>query len=257
MAGNAQLGIGDRLRIAGRLALLVPWLLLCLAAYAIAKPFSRINPVPRRFLGGAAWLLGVRWRIEGQPLRRDVLFLSNHLSWLDILTLASASGTAFVAKAELERTPLVGLLASLNRTIYIERQSRLGVGEQVDAVREALAEGRPVTLFPEGTTGDGAALLPFKTAMLQVLDPPPGAVRVQPVLLDYGPAIRDIAWVGEETGLDNALRVLARRGTIPLTIRFLPPFAPGDYPGRKAVAAEARQRMERASDLRTAQPVVE
>lgn len=237
---------GDWLRIAGRLALLLPWLLLCLGAYAIARPLVRRNPAPRRFLGGAAWIIGVRWRVEGEPLRRDVLFLANHLSWLDILTLASASGTAFVAKSELESTPLVGFLASLNETVFVERDARLSVGGQVDAFRRALESGRPVTLFPEGTTGDGAALLPFKTAMLQVLDPPPDRVRVQPVLLDYGPATADITWLGEESGLSNALRILARPGRIPLRIRFLPPFPVESLAGRKAIAAEARSRMERA-----------
>ena len=237
-------GAAGHLRIARRLALLVPWLAGCLLAYAIVRPFTRHNPVPRRFLCGAAWLIGVRWHVEGAPLRRHVLFLSNHLSWLDILTLASASGTAFVAKSELKRVPLVGFLCKLNRTIFVERQSRLAVGGQVDAVRDALAQGHPVTLFPEGTTGDGATLLPFKTAMLDVLDPPPGEVRVQPVLLDYSRATRDIVWIGEESGLDNALRILARPGHIPLTVRFLEPFRPGEHPGRKAVAAEARRRME-------------
>lgn len=236
--------LAGNLRIARRGALLVPWLAGCLLAYAAMRPFTRHNPVPRYFLGGAAWLIGVRWRVEGLPLRRQVLFLSNHLSWLDILTLASASGTAFVAKSELKRVPLVGFLCDLNRTIYVERQSRLMIGNQVDAVREALARGRPVTLFPEGTTGHGEALLPFKTAMLNVLDPPPGEVRVQPALLDYGPATRDIVWVGDESGLANALRILARPGRIPLTIRFLEPFSPGDHVGRKAIASEARRRME-------------
>lgn len=237
-------GIAGNLLIARRLAVLVPWLIGCLAAYAVMRPFTRHNPVPRRFLGGAAWLIGVRWHVEGSPLRRKVLFLSNHLSWLDILTLASASGTAFVAKSELKGAPLVGFLCDLNRTIYVERQSRLAVGGQVDAVREALASGHPVTLFPEGTTGDGHALLPFKTAMFDVLDPPPADVRVQPVLLDYVAATRDIVWVGDESGVTNALRILARPGHISLKIRFLDPFSPMDYAGRKAVASEARRRME-------------
>lgn len=240
----AQRGFAGTLRITWRLALLLPWLGACLAAYAVMCPFTRHNPVPRRFLGGAAWLIGVRWRVEGTPLRRDVLFLSNHLSWLDILTLASASGTAFVAKSELKRVPLVGFLCELNRTIFVERQARLAVGGQVDAVRDALLRGMPVTLFPEGTTGDGGALLPFKTAMLDVLDPAPGAVRVQPVVLDYGSATKDIVWVGEESGVTNALRILARPGHIPLIIRFLTPFDPAAHAGRKAVAAEARRIME-------------
>lgn len=246
LAAPAGLTIAGRFRILWRLALLLGWLLACLAVYALAKPFFRHNPVPPRFLGGAAWLAGVRVRVEGTPLRRNALLLANHISWLDILTLAGVSGTAFVAKADLRKAPLVGWLASLNETIFVERDARLTIGGQVDAVRDALLTSRPVTLFPEGTTGDGTRLLPFKTAMLQVLDPAPDGIRVQPVLLDYGGATSGIAWVGEESGLANALRVLARPGRVTLTLRFLEPFTPQAQSGRKAIAAEVRRRMEQA-----------
>lgn len=239
-------GMAAWLRIAVRLCLLVVWLMGCLAAYGTARPFTRHNPVPPRFLGGAAWIIGVRRHVQGVPLKRDTLFLANHTSWLDILALAAPTGTAFVAKSELAGVPLVGWLCSLNETVFVQRSARLAVGGQVDAIRAALESGRPVTLFPEGTTGDGTALLPFKTAMLDVLNPPPAGVRVQPVILDYGPATRDVAWVGDESGTDNALRILARPGTIALSIRFLETFAPEPLAGRKAIGAEARRRMEQA-----------
>lgn len=238
------------LRIVLRLALLILWLLACVAAYYIVQPFTRHNPVSPRFLGGAARIIGVRRQVAGYPLRRDALLLANHLSWLDILNLAPVTGTAFVAKSELAKVPLVGWLCSLNETVFVERGARLAVGGQVDAVRAALATGRPVTLFPEGTTGDGGELLPFKTAMLDVLDPPPVGVRVQPVVLDYGSATADIAWVGEESGLDNALRILARPGTIALRMNFLEPFVPAEAGGRKAIGAEVRRRMETAMPFR-------
>nr|WP_306437073.1 lysophospholipid acyltransferase family protein [Porphyrobacter sp. GA68] len=236
--------VAARIRIVLRLLLLGSWLIACLIAYAIAKPFTRHNPVPPRFLGGTARLAGVRVQVEGQPLRRDALLLANHISWIDILVLAGASGTTFVAKAELAQSTLIGWLASLNETVFVQREARLAIGGQVDSVRQALATRRPVTLFPEGTTGPGSRLLPFKTAMLQVLDPAPRSIQVQPVVLDYGHATSDIAWVGEEGGLDNALRVLARSGRIPLTIRFLDPFTPDPSLTRKCIAAEVRRRME-------------
>lgn len=241
---RTALTTGGRVRIAVRLVLLSGWLLGCLIAYAIAKPFTRHNPVPPRFLGGVARIAGVRVQVDGQPLRRDALLLANHISWIDILVLAGATGTTFVAKAELAQSTLVGWLASLNETIFVQREARLAIGGQVDSVRQALATRRPVTLFPEGTTGPGSRLLPFKTAMLQVLDPAPHGIQVQPVVLDYGPATSDIAWIGEEGGLDNALRVLARPENIALRITFLGPFAPDPSLTRKCIAAEVRRRME-------------
>ncbi len=204
------------------------------------------SPWPRHFLGTAARIAGARVRCVGTPLKRDVFYVSNHLSWIDIPALGGASGTAFVAKAEIGTAPIVGWLAGLNRTVYVKRENRLGVAEQINQLRDALIDNWAITVFPEGTTTDGKSLLPFKTPMLRVLEPPPPGVMVQPVLLDYGDAGEDIAWIGQERGVSNARRILARRGSFALRVHFLEPFAPADFPGRKAIAAESRRRIEAA-----------
>jgi len=183
-------------------------------------------------------------RVVGTPLRRDAVILANHLSWIDILLLADAANAVFVAKGELARAPLVGWLAGLNDTIFVTRGDRMAIGDQVAQVRAALGP-RPVAIFPEGTTGDGLTLLPFKSALLAALVPPPPGVRVQAVRIDCGMATRDLAWVGDENGAAHALRVLRRPGTFVATLRFAESFAPaGD---RKAIAAEARALIEAPS----------
>ncbi|MGE5952899.1 MAG: lysophospholipid acyltransferase family protein, partial [Qipengyuania vulgaris] len=177
-------------------------------------------------------------------LRRDVFFIANHISWLDILAMAGASGTAFVAKWELSQVPVIGWLCSLNRTVFVKREHRMGVAEQINALKEALQDNWSVTVFPEGTVTDGHSLLPFKSSMISVLEPPPPGVMVQPVVLDYGENSEELAWVGEESGLHNAMRVMARRGTFRLTIAYLEPFSPEEHRGRKAIAAKAREEIE-------------
>lgn len=204
------------------------------------------SPWPRWFLWRAGRIAGARIAVVGTPLRRDVFYVSNHLSWIDILALGGSSGTAFVAKAEIGASPVVGWLAGLNRTVYVKRENRLGVAEQINALRDALTENWAITVFPEGTTTDGKSLLPFKTPMLRVLEPPPPGVMVQPVLLDYGAVGEEIGWVGEEGGINNARRILSRKGSFPLRIHYLDPFDPHDFPGRKAIAAESRRRIEDA-----------
>ncbi len=67
--------------------------------------FAYGSPFPKAFLAGAARIAGARVERIGTPLRRDVFFVANHVSWIDILALAGASGTAFVAKEELSRSP--------------------------------------------------------------------------------------------------------------------------------------------------------
>jgi len=208
--------------------------------------FAYGSPFPMLFLRYAARVSGARVETVGTHLKRDVFYVANHVSWLDILSLAGASGTAFVAKAELAQAPVVGWLASLNRTVFVKREHRMGVAAQINALREALDDNWAVTIFPEGTTTDGQSLLPFKTSMLSVLEPPPPGVMVQPVLLEYGSIAEWIGWVGEESGVNNAKRVLSRRGSFKLRVHFLEPFSPEEFRGRKAIGVEARRRIEEA-----------
>lgn len=236
----------SRLRFAVRLAVTVLILIVALILHGLWRLVRAPSPWPRFLLGGIARIAGARARIVGVPLKRDVVFVANHLSWLDILLIAGATGSTFVAKAELQGVPLIGWLCTLNNTLFVSRADRMGVAAQVEQVRRTLADGWALTLFPEGTTGDGVTLLPFKAALFAALDPPPPGARVQPIRLDYGDATRELAWVGDEPGENHATRVLQRRGTFTATLRFLEPFAPADVPGRKGVAAEARTRIEAA-----------
>ena len=238
-------------------------LLVFVPLHYLYRIFAYGSPFPMLFLRFTAWIVGARVKIVGTPLRRDVFFISNHISWVDILSMAGASGTAFVAKQELCEVPVIGWLCGLNRTVFVKRENRMGVAEQINALREALQDNRSVTVFPEGTVTDGHSLLPFKSSMISVLEPPPAGVMVQPVVLDYGENAEDIAWIGEESGLHNAMRVMARKGSFPLSLHYLEPFSPVDYRGRKAVAAKAREEIERqlvanlGGPLRDFQHVVE
>ena len=238
-------------------------LLAFVPLHYIYRIFAYGSPFPMLFLRFTAWIVGARIKIVGTPLRRDVFFISNHVSWVDILSMAGASGTAFVAKQELSEVPVIGWLCGLNRTVFVKRENRMGVAEQINALREALQDNWSVTVFPEGTVTDGHSLLPFKSSMISVLEPPPAGVMVQPVVLDYGENAEDIAWIGEESGLHNAMRVMARKGSFPLSLHYLEPFSPVDYRGRKAVAAKAREEIERqlvanlGGPLRDFQHVVE
>jgi lyso-ornithine lipid O-acyltransferase len=241
------------IRATGMIAVLLP----CLAGHGLWRLLRLGSPWPRFFLGSVARIAGARVSRTGTPMRRDVVYISNHVSWIDILAIAGQSGSAFVAKAELETAPVVGWLASLNRTIYVSREDRGGVSEQIDRLRAALTELWSVTIFPEGTTNDGKTLLPFKSSLLKILEPPPEGVVVQPLMLDYGDVGPEISWLGAERGKDNALRVMARRGTFPVGVHFLETFRPADFAGRKAISAESRIRIAAALERVTGATVAE
>ena len=243
---KVPLTVPGRIRFALRLSAIVVLLLVLVPLHYLYRVFAYGSPFPMLFLRYTARIVGARVKTAGTPLRRDVFFISNHISWIDILALAGASGTAFVAKYELSQVPVIGWLCRLNRTVFVKRENRMGVAEQINALKEALQDNWSVTVFPEGTVTDGHSLLPFKSSMLSVLEPPPPGVMVQPVMIDYGDVAEDVAWVGEESGGHNAMRVMARQGTFELRINFLEPFSPVEYRGRKAIAMKAREEIEAA-----------
>ena len=241
---STPLSVGGWIRFVARTLAILIVLIALVPLHYLWRLFRYGSPVPMWFLGLTGWIAGARIERHGTPLRRDVFFIANHVSWLDILTIAGQSGTAFVAKAELAEAPLVGWLCSLNRTVFVKRENRMGVADQINLLREALADNWSVTVFPEGTTTDGHSLLPFKSSMLSVLEPPPPGVMVQPVVLDYGEVAEWIGWVGEESGVNNFKRVLGRKGSFKLGMHFLDPFSPEEYRGRKAISAKAREMIE-------------
>jgi 1-acyl-sn-glycerol-3-phosphate acyltransferase len=233
-----------------RLALRVGWLCAamawCVPLHGLWRTLGRASPWPQRFLGIAARACGVRVSIAGTPRRHDVFYVANHLSWIDICILGGVTGTAFVSQDKIRDWPVIGWLARLNHTVFVSRTERLTVGSQVDELRAALAEHQPVAIFPEGTTTNGLSLLPFKAPLFAVLFPPPRALVIQPVLLDFDEAGKSLAWIGEETAPENAWRVLSRPGSFHVTVRFLEAFDPGDHPHRKIITAEARRRIAAA-----------
>jgi len=233
------------IRLVLRVAAMAAGLILCLPLHYGWKLLGRPSPWPRLFLFWAGRAAGMRVRIKGKPLPSHVLFVANHLSWVDIMLVAGATGTAFVSKDDVARYPVIGWLARMNNTVFVARTERGAVRSQADALRAALASGQPVTLFPEGTTDGGPDLLPFRASLLASLFPPLPGVRVQPVAIDYGPAAHDIAWIGEESAAANARRILSRPGAIPVTIHFLAPVDPasGD---RKTLARAARAEIAEA-----------
>lgn len=237
-------GVAGELRIWGRSALLLLALIVLAPLHYLFRWIKYGSPFPMYYLRFAAWAMGARVQIRGVPLKRDVFFMPNHVSWFDIPVLGGLTGSAFVSRAEIGRMGVLGWMARLNRTIFVDRKARMSVAEQINALREAVADTWSVVIFPEGTVTDGHSLLPFKTSMLSVLEPPPPGMLVQPIVIDYGPVAEWIAWLDQETGISNARRIFARPGTFTVTLHFLDPFDPHDVGGRKAIAAETRRQIE-------------
>ena len=200
--------------------------------------------LPVLFHRGLARSLGIRIACHGRPARRQgVLFVSNHISWADIPVLGARIPAAFVAKSDVAGWGMVGWLATLARTVYVERERPASTGEQRDAISERLRCGDSVILFPEGTNSDGTHVLPFKTALFAVTSDLPD-VLVQPVTIAYTsvngmPVTRerlpDLAWIGDTELMPHAMAFM-KLGRVRAEILFHPAVRAADFAGRKALA---------------------
>src|SRR5438477_4518430 len=145
-----------------------------------------VATLPRFYHRWCCRILGLRVRRIGRPAAvRPVLFAANHVSYLDITIFSSLIAGSFVAKREVARWPLFGWLAKLQRSVFIDRQVR-STAQQRDSIAGRLAAKEALILFPEGTSGDGNRVLPFKSALFSAADhAATGPVTVQPVSIAY------------------------------------------------------------------------
>jgi len=182
----------------------------------------------------------------GRPTtQRPVLFAANHISYTDITILGSLIAGSFIAKREVAHWPFFGWLAVLQRTVFVDRRIR-STATQRDAISQRFAAGDALILFPEGTSGDGNRILPFKTALFGAAAPRGRMepVAVQPVSLAYtrlngipiGRAYRAFfAWYGTMDLLTHLWGMIGL-GTVDVVVHFHPPTSLTNCGSRKALA---------------------
>ncbi|MFM2066441.1 MAG: hypothetical protein RLZZ584_1350 [Pseudomonadota bacterium] len=169
-------------------------------------------------------LMGVQLVVHGQFRRGAKLVVANHVSWLDITAVhATCPEARFVSKADVKGWPLVSRLVDAGGTLYIERERKRDAMRVVHQMAEALRQGDTVAVFPEGTTADGHALLPFHANLLQAAIT--SEVVIQPVALRYsepGHAVSPSAmYVGDTTLAQSLGRIATARGLC-VTLHVLP-----------------------------------
>jgi lyso-ornithine lipid O-acyltransferase len=151
------------------------------------------------------------------------LLVSNHISYLDILLLSSLTPAVFVAKREVKSWPVMGLLARLGGTVFIDRQRRTHVGEVNDEIQNTLNDGALVVVFPEGTSSDGKTILPFKSSLLKTATNPEQPLAIDHIeyALDDGDAGTEVCYWGDAVFLPHLLNLLSKR-SVRATVRFAP-----------------------------------
>ncbi len=221
-------------RVAGRLIWFGGEVLLSLFDFLFHCVFC---PKNSRRRARALWLQRVCRRVirifkleiqSAGTIPADGLLVSNHVSYLDILLLSSLTPAVFVAKQEVKSWPVMGLMAQLAGTVFIDRQRRTHVGEVNDEIQNALADGALVVVFPEGTSSDGKTILPFKSSLLEAATNPaqPLAIGHIEYAIDDGDATTEVCYWGDAEFLPHLLNLLSKR-SVHAAVRFAPVEQPG------------------------------
>jgi lyso-ornithine lipid O-acyltransferase len=212
-------------------------------------PRAAVN-LPHWYHRQVCALLGLRIHQSGHALAdRPVLLVANHVSWLDIPVLSAVAPVSFVAKAQVGTWPLIGTLARLQRTVFVDRDARITTGQQTSEIARRLANEDRIVLFAEGTSSDGNRVLPFKSALLgAVMGMPAGGgphmPAIQTIALAYtglhglplGRGLRpEIAWYGDMDVPGHAWNLL-KLGPIDVQVRIGPALEIANFADRKQLA---------------------
>jgi len=236
------------LRFSLRALIVLTWVILGLLVILLGFPLLKH---PGRLLAKQywsvvlLWLCGVQVSHSGTPLLNGpVLWVVNHVSWLDIFAVNTVRAVVFIAKSEIRHWPLLGWLARGAGSIFIERASRHAVQKVGREMQDIFELGQVVGLFPEGTTSQGYDLLPFYA---NLFEPARRAnVPIQPVALlffHHDKRSDFAAFVGEQTLIQNLWKVLGGKG-VRIEVEFLAPIWVPDglpAPARAELAARAHQ----------------
>lgn len=249
-----QTTCAGRIRMVRRLATVLGWTFLCMPAQAILLVLPAWGKLgrgkiifARRYWAVFTRILGVRVRQVGDMAHardgRAVVFVSNHSSWVDIAVLGGTLEGCFVAKEDVSRWPVIRTIARLGRTVFVSRQRASTVRER-DEMQARLAAGDGLILFPEGTTSDGARVLPFRTPFFAIAGHNPAPI-IQPVSIVYdrlgglpvGRVSRTaFSWYGDMDIAGHFAQFGQQRG-MRVSVVMHQPLDPRDFADRKALAS--------------------
>lgn len=226
------------------LILLIPYL----GFYFLGKTARRTFAAP--FFKYCLKHARIKVTIVGRPdVKNANLFISNHVSYLDIPLLASVLDGLFIAKSEVADWPIIGFLAKISRTHFVSRKA-MNIPKEREKIAEHLRKGESIFLFPEGSSGNGVQLLPFKAGLLSAAQSPgieTGTV-IQPITLAYGTGkdqkTRDqYAWYGDMDLAPHIWSLLKQKNEFSVSVIFHEAVPSNHFQDRKQLTKWAEERI--------------
>ena len=190
-------------------------------------------------------IFGIKIKTFGKvSINSPILLISNHASYLDIIILGSLFKTSFIAKKEISKWPLLGILAKLQNTIFIDRRVS-SLKNQENQIIKHLNEKKNLVIFPEGTSSDGNRVLPFKSSLFNIFEKNLNSkILVQTITIVYKkingiPMNRierkNITWHSNMDLIPNIFNVL-KKLSIEAEVIFNDEFLPSKEYDRKKLA---------------------
>ena len=229
------------LRLLGFLLLTLP---LMPAQYLLQKlNFAQAKILPHYYHRLLCKIIGIRIEILGEVPKHGLL-VSNHISWTDIPILSATCTTSFIAKREVSRWPFFGWLALLQGCEFVNRESRQSTKPSIDRMRQRLKGGEILVLFPEGTSGNGRKLLPFKSAYFGAVENTNISITLATILYKSRQGLpltqrqwANVSWTGDQSLLPSLWHMLRHS---PLAVKVI--FQPlPKIENRKDIAVAADQ----------------
>lgn len=239
-------------RCSWRLVVLSLWVCLGLLILVLAFPWlslKRRQAIERWWARYLLFFCGVQIQYQGHVVHnKPILFVLNHVSWLDIFVINHCRPTAFVAKSEIRQWPVLGWLVAGVGTVFIERGQRNAIKQVAEQMKTKFAQSLSVGLFPEGTTSDGLDVQNFHSSLFETAIST--AVDIQPVALrfyDGEQRSSRVAFVGEQSLLQNMWLLLSQPGTrVECEFLALLPHLENVAQGRLATAKKAHALIQKA-----------
>ncbi|OUD14569.1 hypothetical protein TPSD3_09790 [Thioflexithrix psekupsensis] len=247
----------SKFRLLGRVVLFAMWSMSAVTLHLIIRwlyPHKKLY-MPMLWHRGCCWIFGLTIHTEGiVHAQTPILFVSNHVSYLDIIILGGILPGSFISKDDVAAWPLFGALARLQDTLFIERQ-RHQVCDQLDQMQARLAAGDNLILFPEGTSSEGTEVLPFKSALFKSVERgSPISVWIQPVSITYqkyagqpmSPEARNgYAWYADMPAVSHMIHMAGlKQASICVTLH--PAVRGEDFVNRKTLALHCQTAVAQA-----------
>lgn len=228
-----------------RLLVFSGWCIMAPIYFCLAKllGYRSLAKIPMQFHRGCCRILPITTSVEGQPTdHQTTLYISNHVSYLDIFILGGLVPGCFIAKSEVAGWPVLGKMARLQNTLFFERKGK-HAQNQIEVMARHLSRKGNLILFPEGTSTDGTYVVPFKSSLFHAAEVAED-VLIQPITIAYlthrdqpmDQSTRDyFAWYADMPFASHFFK-MAGMDSVHAKLIFHTPLRLADFESRKACA---------------------